>query len=158
MLGSEHVYCVAISFKMTEQVEQWNCIKFALSLNIPLGKLFGWFRRPPLWATSDWQLHHNTPTHASCLMQSFFGKHQLTQVTKPLYSPDLGPCDCWLFPKLKSSLKGNRFQTINEIQENRMGQLMAIRRTVWGPKVPTLKGTEAWLSYVQFSFILYLLQ
>ena len=26
---------------------------------------------------------------------------------------------------------------------------MAIRRTVWGPKVPTLKGTEASLSYLQ---------
>ena len=48
----------------------WN---FALSLNIPLQKLFRWFRRPQLWATCDWQLHHhNTPTHASCLMQSFF--------------------------------------------------------------------------------------
>ena len=54
-----------------------------------------------------------------------------------------------LFPKLKSSLKGKRFQTIDEIQENTKGQLMAIRRTMWGPKVPTLKGTEASLSYVQ---------
>ena len=38
---------------------------FVLSLNIPLRKLFGWFRRPQLWATGDWQLHHhNTPTHS----------------------------------------------------------------------------------------------
>ena len=64
------------------------------------------------------------------------------------YSPDLLPCDFWLFPKLKLPLKGKRFQTINEIQENIMGQLMAIGRTVWGSKVPTLKGTEASLSYV----------
>ena len=35
------------------------------------------------------------------------------------------------------------------IQENTMGQLMATRRTVWGPTVPTLKGTEMSLSYVQ---------
>jgi len=27
----------------------------------------------------------------------------------PLYSPDLAPCDLWLFPKLKSPLKGRRF-------------------------------------------------
>ena len=47
---------------------------FVLSLNILLRKLFGWFRRPQLWATGDWQLHHNTPAHASHLMQSFFGK------------------------------------------------------------------------------------
>ena len=36
---------------------------------------------------------------------------------RPHYSPDLAPCDFWLFPKLKSPLKRKRFQTINEIQE-----------------------------------------
>ena len=53
------------------------------------------------------------------------------------------------FPKLKSPLKGNRYQTINEIQDNLIRQLMVIGRTVWGLEVPTLKGTEASLSYVQ---------
>ena len=42
------------------------------------------------------------------------------------YSPDLTWCNCWLFPKLKSPLKGKRVQTVDEIQENTMGQLMAI--------------------------------
>ena len=32
MLLSEHVYCVAVTFKMTEQVEQWICIKFCVKL------------------------------------------------------------------------------------------------------------------------------
>ena len=55
-----------------------------------------------LWATSDWQLHHNNVSaHASCLVQSFLVKHQITQVTQPRYSPDLVPCDFWLFPKTK---------------------------------------------------------
>ena len=49
---------------------------------------------------------------------SFLGKHQITQVTQPLYSPDLMHYDFWLSPKLKSPLKGKRFQTVNEIQEN----------------------------------------
>ena len=78
-------------------------------------------------ATGDWRLHHdNTPAHASCLMQSFLTKHQITQVIQPLYSPDLVPCDFWLFPKLKSPLKGKSFQTVDEILENTTGQLMAI--------------------------------
>ena len=81
-------------------------------------------------------------------MQSFLVKHQITQVTQPPYSLDLAPCYFWLFPKLKLPLKWKRFQTINELQENTMGQLMAIKRTIWGLKVPTLKGTEASLSYV----------
>ena len=135
---------------MTEQVKQWICIKFFIKLNIPPWKLFGLFRRPQLWATGNWQLHHNNlPTHVSRLMLSFLVKHQITQVTQPLYSPDLAPCNFWVFPKLKSPLKGKRFQTIDEIQENTEGQLMATRRTVWSPKMPTSKGTEVSLSYVQ---------
>ena len=82
-------------------------------------------------ATGDWQLHHdNVPAHASRLVQSFLVKHQITQVTQPHYSPDLAPHDFWLFPKLKSPLKGNRFQAVDEIQENTKGQLMAIGRTL----------------------------
>ena len=79
----------------------------------------------------------------------FFAKYQVTRVTQPPYSPDLVPCHFWLFPKLKSPLKGKRFQTIDEIQENTMRQLMATGRAVWGPEVPPLKGTEESLSCVQ---------
>ena len=68
---------------------------------------------------------------------------------QPPYSPDLEPWNFWLFPKVKSPLKGKRFQTFGEIQENIMGKLMVPGRTVWGPKVPTFKGTEESLSYVQ---------
>ena len=83
-------------------------------------------------------------------MQSFLVKHKITQVTQPPYSPDLVLCDFWLFPKLKSPLKGKRFQTHDEIQEILTGQMMAIGRSAWGPKVPTLKGTEASLSNVRW--------
>ena len=82
-------------------------------------------------------------------MQGFLAKHQITQVTQALCSPDLVPCDFWLFQKLKSPLKGKRFQTFSEIQEKTTEQMTAIRRTVWGPKVPNLKETEASLPYVQ---------
>ena len=122
-----------------------NLSNFVLSFNIP-----PWLRRPQLWATGDWQLHHdNAP--ASCLMQSFLAKHQITQVTQPLYSPDLAPCDFWLFPKLKSPLKGKRLQIVDEIQENTRGQMMANGRTVWCPKVPTeCSMAKASLPYVEY--------
>ena len=42
------------------------------------------------------------------------------------YSPDLTPCDFWLFSKVKLPLKGRRFQTANEMKENVTRQLMAI--------------------------------
>ena len=34
-------------------------------------------------------------------------------VPQPPYSPDLAPCDFWLFPKLR----GCRYETIEEIKE-----------------------------------------
>ena len=34
-------------------------------------------------------------------------------VAHPLYSPDLAPCDFWLFPKLR----GCRYETIEEMKE-----------------------------------------
>ena len=85
--------------------------------------------------------------HVSCRV--FWVKYQITQGTQPLYSPDLVPCGFWIFQKLKSPLKGKRFQTIDKIQENTMGRLTEIGRNVWGPKVPTLRGTEAPFSHVQ---------
>ena len=36
----------------------------------------------------------------------------------PPYSPELAPCDFWLFPKLKSALKGQRFADLSDIQRN----------------------------------------
>ena len=47
-------------------------------------------QRLQLWATGDWQLHHNNvPAHASRVVQSFLEKHQIAQVIHPTYSPDL---------------------------------------------------------------------
>ena len=106
-----------------------------------------------LWATRDWQLHHNTPAHASSLVQSFLVTHQVTQVTQPLYSPHLAHCYFCLCPKLKSPLKGKRFQTISEIQEHTMGKLVVIGRTVQGPKVPTLRGLRCYYPMHSVSYI-----
>ena len=38
-------------------------------------------------------------------------------VPQPPYSPDLAPCDFWLFPKLKEKLRGCRYETIEEMKE-----------------------------------------
>ena len=38
-------------------------------------------------------------------------------VPQLLYSPDLAPCDFWLFPKLKEKLRGCRYETIDEMKE-----------------------------------------
>jgi hypothetical protein len=40
----------------------------------------------------------------------------MSVIAHPPYSPDLAPCDFFLFPKIKLKLKGRRFDTIEEIQ------------------------------------------
>ena len=42
------------------------------------------------------------------------------------YSPDLAPCDFWLFPKLKRPLRRNRFELIEEIERETVEALKAI--------------------------------
>ena len=149
-LLNEHVYCVTITFKMTEQVKQWLCIKFCIKFEhssmetiqmIQKARAMGtwWLAASPQqrthsWITSRVEGFGKTSNHPGDLAHP---------------QPRFGPCDFWLFPKLKSLLKGKRFQIVDEIQENMMEQLMAIGRTVWGPRVPTLKGTEVSLSCVQ---------
>ena len=122
---------------------------FALTLNIPPWKLWRWFRRLKLWATGDWQLHHdNAPAHALHLVQFFCETSNHPGDIAPL-QPRFGVPWLLAFPETKTPLKSKRFQIINEMQEYTTGQLMVIGRNVWGPKVPTLKRTKASLFYVQ---------
>jgi transposase len=83
-------------------------------------------KRPELWENQTWMLHHdNTPAHAS-FIRSYLAKHQISVVPNAPYSPDLAPADFFLFPKLKTTLKGRRFQTKEDIQENAIRELPAI--------------------------------
>ena len=203
---------------------QWICIKFCIKLEHSSVETNGMIQKAT--AAGNWWLAASSQQYICLFVMSCaqFSKTSITQVTQPPYSPDLAPCNFWLFPKLKpplfffrfylfifrergrregeregkkhqsvpshpqlgpwpttqactltgtqtynllfhrpaalsplshtsqglkSPLKGKRFQIIDEIQENTIGQLMAIGKTVWGPKVSTLRGTEASLSYVQ---------
>ena len=78
MILSEHIHCVAITNKMTEQIEQRICIKFCVKLEH--------FSMETIWmiqkaiAMSTWWLaasSQNTPAHASLLMQNFLAKYQI---------------------------------------------------------------------------------
>jgi len=43
---------------------------------------------------------------------AFLAEKSIPVITQPPYSPDLAPCDFWLFPTLKMDLKGMRFATM----------------------------------------------
>ena len=77
-------------------------------------------------------LHHdNAPAHVSLLTREFLTKHEMTVVPQPPYTQDLAPADFFSFPKLKSSLKGRRFQMVEEIEENSIRDHRAIPRNTF---------------------------
>ncbi|UYV77835.1 hypothetical protein LAZ67_15002534 [Cordylochernes scorpioides] len=59
-------------------------------------------KRPDLWKNKNWLLHHdNAPAHTSLLVRDFLAKNNTLMMPQRPYSPDLAPCDFFLFPKLR---------------------------------------------------------
>jgi len=67
------------------------------------------------------------------------GKTSDYVVPHPPYSPDLAPADFFLFPKLKITLKGRRFQSLEEIQENSIRELRAVTESAFQEAFQQLK-------------------
>jgi len=62
-----------------------------------------------------WRLHHdNAPAHTAFIVNDYLAK---SRVPQPPYSPDVPPADFFLFPRIKSQLKGKHWGTVNNIQE-----------------------------------------
>ena len=61
-------------------------------------------------------LHHdNAPAHKAKLTQEFLSSTNLVQLPHPPYSPDLAPCEFFLFPIMKRNLKGRRFESLEQL-------------------------------------------
>ena len=132
----------------TEWAEQWISIRFCVKLEHSSAETIRMIQKAA--AMGNWWL---AASSRQCTCSCITSRAEVFGDSAPLQRL-LVPCDFWLFPKLKTLLKGKRFQTFDEIQENTMGQLMVTERTVWSPKVLTLKGTEVPLSYVRFLYFL----
>jgi len=53
----------------------------------------------------------------------FLAQNKITMLPHPPYSPDLASCDFFLFPKLKTHLKGHHFVTVENVQTTVMRAL-----------------------------------
>ena len=71
-------------------------------------------KRPALFKSAQWHFRQdNAPVHNSILVTDYLTKMGIKTVPHPPYSPDLVPCDIWLFPKLR----GCCYETIEEMKE-----------------------------------------
>ena len=62
-------------------------------------------------------LHHdNAPAHNALSVKRCLAKNKIPVMEHPPYSPDLAPCEFFLFPKIKSALKGTRFESVDAVK------------------------------------------
>ena len=65
----------------------------------------------------------NTPAHIAELVQEILQKLNIETPAHLPYSPDLAPCDFWLFPVLKDSLWGTCYKNRGELTQAMTGSL-----------------------------------
>ena len=71
-------------------------------------------KRPALFKSGQWHFQQdNAPVYNSILVTDYLTKMGIMTVPHSPYSPDLAPCDFWLFPKLR----GCHYAIIEEKKE-----------------------------------------
>lgn len=89
-------------------------------------------KRQELWKENSWILHHdNAPSHKAIIVQEFLTKNSTQVIEQAPYSPDMAPCDFFLFPRLKLLLRGRRFESIEDIQKNSLKELKALPQSAY---------------------------
>ncbi|GFX69366.1 mariner Mos1 transposase [Trichonephila clavipes] len=86
-------------------------------------------KRPEMLKEKSWIFHQdNAPAHSALSVKRFLAKHSIPVLEHPPYSPDLAPCDFYLFPKVKSALKGTRFESVEAVKEKAAGVLKELTK------------------------------
>lgn len=84
-------------------------------------------KRPALFRTRAWFLQHdNAPGHNSLAIREFLAEKKIPVLPHPSYSPDLSPCDFFLFPRVKIFLKGKTFDDVGVMKKNTMMHLQGL--------------------------------
>lgn len=77
-------------------------------------------------------LHHdNASSHTADLTRQYLVENKINIMEHPPYSPDLAPCDYWLFPGLKRNMRGRRFSSDQEIEDAIMSYFESIEKKAW---------------------------
>jgi len=75
---------------------------------------------------------NKTPAHSAFSTQSFLTeKKKTTTLQHSSYSPDLAPRDFYLFPKIKCSLKGTHYQTVDDVKTKTAELLKGLAENDW---------------------------
>jgi histone-lysine N-methyltransferase SETMAR len=97
------------------------------TVNHALERLQKWAQQLRKGIAGNWVLHHDdVPAHTALSITEFLVKINIPSLPHPTYSPHLAPCNFYLFPELKSNLKGDHFGTVENIQKNLTDELRTL--------------------------------
>ena len=102
-------------------------------INLCLPKIFqAWCKRRPQTGVRGLLLHYdNASAHTAAVTLDSLAANGVQLVTHPPYSPDLAPCDWFLFPSVKRQLKGKQFQNADDARAFFEGVILDIPKSTW---------------------------
>ena len=71
----------------------------------------------------------NGSAHKAKVTTTFLNEQGIQVLDHPLYSPDLTPCDFWLFPALKNKFAGHKFDQVQDLAKARKSQWYGLPKT-----------------------------
>ena len=95
----------------------------------------------PTTGVKDILSHHdNASPHKAKIVEDYLEEQELQVLPNPPYSPDLAPCDFWLFPTLKECLAGRKFYGLQDLAKAVLSELRSI------PKEDYAAAMEKWIA------------
>jgi len=85
--------------------------------------------RPQLWEGRQWILrHNNAPAHSALIVREFLACNYNTVLKHPPHSPDIAPCDFFLFSKCKLVLRGRHLGDVTTMKSEMTSLLKGLRK------------------------------
>ena len=132
------VYFVQIAFQLTELFQiEIDTVIYTDQFTCYIGTWTNqrMVRSPPL--------HDNASSHKCEVVKSFLASEKEKVLNHPPYSPDLSPCDFFLFPRLKKMLSGNKYMSRSSLGS---AIYQCLKQT---PKEDYLSAFRDWLKRLQ---------
>lgn len=100
----------------TSMLENCRSVNSEWYTTVALPKVFKAVQeRRPKTGLRGMMLHHdNASSHSSLRTKAFIQESGIETLPHPPYSPDLAPCDFFLFPTIKDKIKGKYFSSAKE--------------------------------------------
>lgn len=95
--------------------------------------------RPNYWHPQNVILHDNASAHKTGAVTQYLMDNGIRVLPHLAYSPDLAPCDFWLFPKLKGLVAGHKFSRVQDLAK----EVNSVLRSI--PKEDYREALQKWI-------------